>query len=59
MVAMHVATEMIESSEIQVRIFGILIDGPADVLCENQSVVTNSSVPKLQLSKKHNAICYH
>ena len=39
--------------------FGNLIDGPTDVLCDNQSVVTNSSVPESQSSKKHNAICYH
>jgi len=58
-IAMHVATEMIEALRYKLRMFGIPIDGPADVLCDNQSVVTNSSVPELQLSKKHNAICYH
>jgi len=58
-VAMHVATEMIEALRYKLRMFGIPIDGPTDVLCDNQSVVTNSSVPELQLSKKHNAICYH
>jgi hypothetical protein len=39
--------------------FGIPIDGPTDVLCDNQSVVTSSSVPESTLAKKHNAICYH
>ena len=41
------------------RSFGIPIDGPADVFCDNQSVVTNSTVPASVLNKRHNAICYH
>ena len=27
--------------------------------CDNQSVVTNSSIPTSMLNKRHNAICYH
>ena len=38
---------------------GFPIDGPAEVLCDNQSVVTNTSVPASVLNKRHNAICYH
>ena len=29
------------------------------VLCDNQSAVTNSSVPTSVLNKRHNAMCYH
>ena len=39
--------------------FGIPIDGPADVFCDNQGVVKNTSLPESMLSKKHNAINYH
>jgi hypothetical protein len=39
--------------------FGIPIDGPSNVFCDNQSVVTNSTVPESTLKKKHNAIAYH
>ena len=39
--------------------FGVPIDGPARVLCDNKSVVTNSSIPASMLNKKHNSICYH
>jgi hypothetical protein len=58
-VAMRVAVEMVEGLRYKLRMFGIPIDGPTDILCDNQSVVTNSSVPESTLSKKHNAICYH
>jgi hypothetical protein len=58
-VAMRVATEMVEGLRYKLRMFGIPIDGPTDILCDNQSVVSNSSVPESTLNKKHNAICYH
>ncbi len=39
--------------------FGVAIDGPTSVMCDNQSVQKNVSIPTSQLGKKHNAICYH
>ena len=39
--------------------FGIPITGPTRVLCDNESVVKNSSRFESTLSKKHNAIAYH
>jgi hypothetical protein len=39
--------------------FGVPIDGPAQVYCDNQGVVKNTSIPESVLSKKHNAINYH
>ena len=35
------------------------IGGPADVFCDNKSVVTNVSFPSSVLNKKHNSIFYH
>ena len=43
-VALRIATEMIEALRYKLRMFGIPIDGPTDVLCDNQSVVTSSSL---------------
>ena len=37
----------------------IPIDGPADVFCDNQSVVTNLSILSSVLNKKYTSICYH
>jgi len=39
--------------------FGVPLLGPANVLCDNQGVVNNTTLPKSVLTKKHNQICYH
>jgi len=59
LVALRIATDMIEALMYKLSCFGIPIDGPATVLCDNKLVVTNSSVPVSVLNKRHNDICYH
>jgi len=39
--------------------FGVPLDGPANVLVDNDTVIKNSTIPSSTLQKKHNAICYH
>jgi hypothetical protein len=39
--------------------FGVPLDGPAQVYCDNQGVVKITSIPESVLSKKHNAISNH
>ena len=55
-IALWIATEMIEGLSYKIRIFRVAIDGPADVFCDKQSVVTNVSIPSSVLNKKHNSI---
>ena len=50
---------MVKALRYKLRCFGVPLDGPTEVLCDNRSVVTNSSVPASTLNKRHNAICYH
>ena len=50
---------MIEGLRYKLRMFGVAIDGPAHVFCDNQSVITNLRIPSYVLNKKHNFICYH
>lgn len=57
-VALRIATEMIEALRYKICMFGVPINGPSDVFCDNKSVVTNSSIPSSVLNKKHNSICY-
>lgn len=58
-VALRIGLELVESLRYKLRMFGVPIDGPANVFCDNKSVATNSSVPQSTLQKKHNSICYH
>jgi hypothetical protein len=44
---------------IKLRYFGIPLSGPANMFCDNQGVVKNTSIPESTLTKKHNAINYH
>ncbi len=45
--------------QYKLHMMGIPIDGPANVFCNNNSVVINSTILKSTLKKKHNAIAYH
>ena len=58
-IVLRISTKMLEGLRYKFRIFGVPIDGPADVFCDNQSVVTNVSIPSSVLNKKHNSIFYH
>jgi hypothetical protein len=58
-VAMRIAKDLIVALRYKLRMFGVPIDGPTDVMCDNQGVVKNASLPQSTLGKKHNAINYH
>ena len=51
--------EMIEALHYKLCMFGVPIEGPANAMCDNLSLVTNSTLPTSTLKKKHNTICYH
>ena len=39
--------------------FGIPIEGPTNVYCDNEAVTKNTTIPESTLKKKHNSIVYH
>ena len=43
----------------KLRMFGIPIEGPTNVFCDNEAVFKNTTIPESTLKKKHNSICYH
>jgi hypothetical protein len=57
--AMWIAVELLESLRYKLRMFGIPLEGPANVFGDNTSVVTNATIPSSTLKKKHNSIAYH
>ena len=58
-VALRHAKDVIVALRYKLRMFGVPLEGPAQVYCDNQGVVKNTSIPESVLSKKHNAINYH
>ena len=58
-VALRIVTEMVQALRYKLKCFGVPMDSPAEVFCDNKSVVMNSSVPTSVLNKRHTAICYH
>ncbi len=58
-VALCIAKEMIVALRYKLRMFGVPLRGPASILCHNQGVVKNASLPESALSKRHNTINYH
>ena len=58
-IALQMAVKMIEALCYKLRSFGVPIEGPTDIFCDNKSFVTNSTVSTSILNSKHNAICYH
>ena len=58
-VALRTCRDMIIALRYKLRMFGIPLEGAAQVFYDNQGVVKNTSVPESVLTKKHNAVNYH
>ena len=57
--AMKISVEMVEALRYKLRMFGVPLDGPASVFCDNEAVYKNTVIPESTLSKKHHSIAYH
>jgi len=57
--ALTIAVEMIEALRYKLRMFGVTIDGAANVYCDNEVVYINTSIPESVLKKKYHSIAYH
>ena len=58
-VALRIAKEQIVALRYKLRMFGVPLEGPARVFCDNQGVVNNTSLPESVLTKKHQQLNYH
>ena len=58
-IAMKTAVEQVESLQYKLRMFGVPLEGPTNVFCDNKAVFKNASQPDSTLKKKHMLICYH
>ena len=57
--AMKLCCEYIRGLRYKLRMMGIPIVGPAYIYGDNQSVLSNTTVPESQLKKKAQSIAYH
>ena len=58
-VALRTAVEIIESLMYKLRMFGVRINGPCRVFCDNDSVVVSGSHADATLKKKHCSVAFH
>ena len=60
MVKLRNARDLIDLLRIKLKMFGVPIDGPADMTCDNQGeAVKDTSLLESMLNKHHNVITYH
>jgi hypothetical protein len=58
-VALRQAKNMIVALRYKLRSFGVEIEGPTSVFCDNEAVTKNVRLPESTLNKKSLSICYH
>ena len=58
-IALNTATELVEALWYKLRVFGIPIEGPTNMFCDNEYVYKNSLTPESTFKKKSVIICYH
>ena len=58
-ITMKTVVEHIEALHYKLWMFGIPIEGPTNVFCNNEAVFKNTSIPDSTIKRKHTSICYH
>jgi hypothetical protein len=58
-IALKTAIDHVEALWYKLRMFGIPINGPTSIFCDNESVVINATHSESPLPRKHMAIAYH
>ena len=57
--ALKNAVDLVTALRYKLRMFGVPIDCPTDMFCDNEAVYKNSSTPESILHKKHHSVTYH
>ena len=58
-VAMRTLVELLIGLRYKLRMFGIPIDGPANVFCDKERVTKSTMNPDATLKRKHISIAFH
>jgi hypothetical protein len=58
--ALKNAVELIEGLCYKLQMFGVVIEGPTNILCgDNEAAFKNCSTPESTIKKKHHSIACH
>ena len=57
--ALKNAVELVEALRYKLLMFGVPIEGPTNLLCDNELIYKNVSTPESVLKKNHHSITYH
>jgi hypothetical protein len=58
-IALKTAIDQIDALRYKLRMFGIPLNGPTSVFCDNEAVVLNATHAASTLQRKHTSIAYH
>ena len=58
-IALRVGCEMNDGLRYKLQMMGVPIEGPTNVYCDNEAVISNSSLAESTLKKKHLSVSYH
>ena len=58
MIAMKTCMEAIQALRYKLKMFGVLLMGPTEVFCDNNSLVLNTSNVESKVNKKHNSLAF-
>ena len=59
LVALRIVRDMTLEIRIKLKMFGVILAGPANTFCDNNGVVKNTIIPESTPSDNHNTIKYH
>ena len=59
LVAMRALVEILVGLRYKLRMFGVPIDGPCNVFCDNEAVTKSAMNPDTTLKKRHISISFH
>ena len=57
--ALKNAVDLVTALRYKLRMFGVPINSPTEMFCNNKAVYRNSSTPELVIHKKHHSVTYH
>ena len=59
LVAMRIGIEALMDICYKLRMMGLPVEETSTLLCDNNSVITNTQLPSSNLKKKHNSVAFH